>query len=512
MQGGPTTRERMHVMGEARNWLFEPSFNRSIKVRRTDQRLTSDAGVLLLREADHRLGLVESLARRMSDPRNPNLIRYTLTELLRERLYALAQGYRAQDDLDRLAHDPAFKMAVWDRPGEQVLNERLASQPTLSRLLDTVAAVADNRQVLRDGLADWMVRYVRGSGQDRAVRHGTVDVDSFPIEVHGQQPGGAYNGYYRETVYHPLLASFAVEGNYDSGFHGYRLGNGFLHAVLRGGTAHTAEGAVRFMQEVVRKCADLAYVLDFRLDAGFTHGEVVDYLTEHKQRFIGRLRNNPVLDRLAEPYLKRAPGRPPKEGYEDVFELGPHQAESWKHPQRLLLVVVDQPDPVSGQLNLLPHYFFLVTNRPAEELSGEAALAHYRRRGTFEDRLGEFNAAVAPRLSSPEFEENEATLLLALLAFNLASLLRCELEDHVGGCWDLARFQRSALKAGARVVKGSRRLLMDVAEAVAPLWESLLERLRRWTLPKRWPTPRGPACRSWTPPPRHAFLREVLRL
>ena len=170
MQGRPTARERIQAMGEARNWLFEPSFNRSIKVRRTGQRLTSDAGVLLLREADHRLGLVESLARRMSDPRNPDLIRYTLTELLRERLYALAQGYRAQDDLDRLAHDPAFKMAVWDRRGEQLLNERLASQPTLSRLLDTVAAFADDRQVLRDGLADWMVRYVRGSGQDRAVQ------------------------------------------------------------------------------------------------------------------------------------------------------------------------------------------------------------------------------------------------------------------------------------------------------------------------------------------------------
>jgi len=497
-------------MGEGQKWFFEPTFNRSIKIRQKDQRLTSDAGVLLLREADHRLGLVESLAQRMIDPRDPAKVRYTLTELLRERLYALAQGYRAQDDVDRLAHDPALKMAVWDRPGEQVLDERLASQPTQSRLLDTVSANPQNRQALRESLADWLIRYVRADA-DRSVRHGTVDVDSFPIEVHGGQPGGAYNGYYKETVYHPLLASFSVEGNYDSGFHGYRLGNGFLHAVLRRGTAHTAEGALRFMQEVVRKCAELAYVLDFRLDAGFTHGLVMDDLTERMQRFIGRLRNNPVLDRLAEPYLTRPVGRPPKDGYEDVFELGLHQAESWKHPQRLLLVVVDQPDPVTGQLNLLPHYFFLVTNRSVQELGGEAALAHYRNRGTFEDRLGEFNATVGPRLSSPRFEENEATLLLALLAFNLASLLRGELEDGTGGCWDLGRFQRSVLKAGARVVKNSRRLLVDLAEAVAPLWESVLNRLRRWELPARLRN-RGPACRIWIPPPPHAFVREVLRV
>jgi hypothetical protein len=53
-------------MGEGQEWLFEPTFNRSIKVRQKDQRLTSDAGVLLLREADHRLGLVASLAQRMT--------------------------------------------------------------------------------------------------------------------------------------------------------------------------------------------------------------------------------------------------------------------------------------------------------------------------------------------------------------------------------------------------------------------------------------------------------------
>ena len=58
-------------MGEAQEWLFEPTFNRSIKVRQKDQRLTSDAGVLLLREADHRLGLVESLAQGMTDPAIP---------------------------------------------------------------------------------------------------------------------------------------------------------------------------------------------------------------------------------------------------------------------------------------------------------------------------------------------------------------------------------------------------------------------------------------------------------
>ena len=424
----------------------------------------------------------------------------------------MAQGYRAQDDLDRLAHDPALKMAVWDRPGRRVLDERLASQPTQSRLLDTLATTG---RIAKRCAKRWPIGWcatceapVQIERFGRAPSTWTASRSKCMANSRAEPTTAIIKR--RSTVRSwPVFRCAAIT---TAAFTASGWETASCMPLLRRGTAGSAEGALRFIQEVVRKCASLAYVLDLRLDAGFTHGLVMDYLTEHKWRFLGRLQGNPVLDRLAEPYLKRPAGRPPKEGYEDVFELGMHQAESWKHPQRLLLVVVDQPDPVTGQLNLLPDYFFLVTNRPVEEISGEASLAHYRRRGTFEDRLGEFNAAVAPRLSSPEFEENEATLLLALLAFNLASLLRGELEDHLGGCWDLGRFQRSVLKAGARVVKGSRQLKVDLAQAVVPLWEHLLNRLRRWMLPARWSARRGPACRSWVPPPRHAFLREVLRL
>lgn len=87
--------------------------------------MTSDAGVLL-READHRLGLIESLAPQLQDARDPDLVRYQLPELLRQRIYSLALGYSAQDDLDRLAHDPAMRMASWNRPGEEVAVRPLA--------------------------------------------------------------------------------------------------------------------------------------------------------------------------------------------------------------------------------------------------------------------------------------------------------------------------------------------------------------------------------------------------
>ena len=498
-------------MGEAQKWLFEPSFNRAVKVRASDERITSDGGFLLLREADHRLGLTESLADRLHDPRRPDLIRYQLVELLRERLYALAQGYSAQDDADRLAHDPAMKMAVWDRPGQQPLEERLASQPTQSRLIDILTLTPGNRAALRDSLGEACQRHLRATGGDHAARKVTIDIDSFPILVHGRQPGAAYNGHYQETVYHPLVASYSVAGGYDSMQDGHRLGNGFVHALLRQGQVHTAQGVKRFMQEVVRLSKSLGHVLDFRIDAGYTDGATLDFLTDEKLRFLGRLKSNPVLDRLAAPHLWRPVGRPPKEGYEEVIELGWHQAESWRHPQRLLLVIVDRPDPKTGQLNLLPDYFFLVVGWKQEELDGFAALAHYRRRGTFEDRLGEFQQAIGPHLSHDDFPANEALLRLSLLAFNLASTLRIEYEASAGSCCDLGRFQRDVLKAGGRVVKQSRRLVLHVARVVAPFWERIIACLRRWKFPARFPQPRGARPRAWLPPPRHAFLREVRR-
>ena len=140
-------------MGESQGRLFEPTFNRSVKISESDDRITSDAGVLIIREADHRLGITESLASQLRDPRNQGLIRYQMVELLRERVYGLAMGYATQDDADRMAHDPAMKLAAWDRPGEQALDERLASQPTQSRLIAYLAHDRQNRIAVRDSLA-----------------------------------------------------------------------------------------------------------------------------------------------------------------------------------------------------------------------------------------------------------------------------------------------------------------------------------------------------------------------
>ena len=200
-------------------------------------------------------------------------------------------------------------------------------------------------------------------------------------------------------------------------------------------------------------------------------------------------------------------------GYETVIDLGrdSYKAETWRHSQRLILVVVDKPDPKTGQLDFFPHHFFLVTSWRDSVRSAEEVLEHYRGRGTFEDRIGEFQRTISPLLSSPHFEENEASFLLSQLSFNLLSIIRGEIEAGSDNGWGLSRLQKTVLKTGARITKGARRLIVDIALAVVPLWDLLFKRFALWRLPARWPAPRGPQKRPWVAPPEHAHLHLVVR-
>lgn len=497
-------------MGERHGWLYEPTFNRSVKLRQADHRISDNAGALLLREFDHRLGLTADLAAELSDPRNPDRIRYQQVELLRQHLYALALGHVHQDDHDAIAHDPAVKLAVWDRPGEAGLDERLASQPSDWRLVDRLSS-KPHRRALREALAESVRRHQRAAGAGRKVACGTIDIDPFPVEVHGRQQGGAYHGYYRKTIYLPIVAGFSAEGTYEAP----RLGEGFTHAVLRRGNCASAEGAVRFIRETIRKGRGLAVQLDARIDAGLVEGPTLDAFDDEAVPVVGRIKANAVLDRLAEPFLSRRPGRPTKDGDEFAMELGTYQAARWTRPYRLVLVVVDLPDPKTGLRELFPRYFFLITNWPRERMSAWDLLEHYRKRGTFEDRLGEFNACVGNGLSAGAFEANETALLLKLLAVNLAGMVRGELEG-AGGGWDLKRVQQTVLKTGARVAKHSGRLLVDISRAAGTLWGRVLARVARWWRDPSWARDpagrrRGPRPHPWVPPPSHAHLSLVLR-
>lgn len=81
-------------------------------------------------------------------------------------------------------------------------------------MIDILTCTRGNRGALRDAHCESCERHLRATGGGHAARKVTIDIDSFPILVHGQQPGAPYNGHYRETVYHPLLASYSMAGKF----------------------------------------------------------------------------------------------------------------------------------------------------------------------------------------------------------------------------------------------------------------------------------------------------------
>ena len=159
---------------------------------------------------------------------------------------------------------------------------------------------------------------------------------------------------------------------------------------------------------------------------------------------------------------------------------------------------------------MFPHYFFLITNWPVRQRTPWQLVEHYRKRGTFEDRLGEFNDAIGGGLSADSFAANEASLLLKMLAFNLAGIVRAQLEQTSPNGWDLRRVQQTVLKAGARVSRHAGRLVVDLAAAVGRLWGRVLDGIRCWWRDAKWGR-NGPKPLRWVPPPEHAHLRLVLR-
>lgn len=475
-------------MGEAKDSVGRVSFNGSIRIEGRPERLTALAGAVLLRETDERIGFIAALAAKVEDPRNPDWITHPMVELVRARLYAMALGERDQDDLDDLRDDPALRLAVSERRGDAPLRAQeeesrvpdgLASQPTQSRLVETLSSAA-NLAVLGDALFGLAATSHRRLRRSERARRGTIDVDSSAIETHGDQPGSAYNGHYKTTCYHPLIAMLASTGDW-------------LGVELRPGQVHTSVGLDEFLMPLIERTEkEICQVASVRADAGMPGGPLLDKLDARKIGYVMRLATNDVLKELAAPHLVRPVGRRPNETRTWSVELS-YQAGTWSHARRVVLVVEDEP----GELFL--HHFFLLTSWDAAQMPAEELLAFYRERGTMEGHIGDLKSTLRPALSSTSrmkshingerienpgeprdgYACNAANLLLFALAYNLANLVRRVTAKATGEPWRLRRMRDTMLRVPARVVLHARRVVVVLREEAAPLWAKFLRRLER---------------------------------
>ena len=462
---------------------IQPSFNRSIRIEGRPERLTAETGALLLREADQRLGLTRDMAAKLYDPRR-GPVYHTFTELLRTAVMLPALGWRDQDDADFLRHDAALRVAVSDDRGVTPLVDDvsalggLASQPTLSRLHESLSSES-NRAILREFLLEGAARRLKAGNNGHRQRYVTLDVDSFPVEVDGHQPGAEYNGHYGATIFHPLIATAAELGD-------------ILDVKLRPGTSHTAEGGLEFILALIKAArAKLCQVAAVRMDAGFPDDETLSGLEAESVPYVARIKNNAVLDKLAEPYLTRPVGRPTLDARMWTVELS-YQAASWSKERRVVLVVQEQP----GELFL--HHFWLVTSWTAAEMSADELLPHYRQRGTAEGTFGELMDAIQPALSSNKrpkshyrgrqlpaekrlnlsFFTNEVRLILAALAYNLAHAVRSVAESALGVGLSIKRVRERFLRVASRFTLHARRMIVIIAHDVRERWDAIWRALR----------------------------------
>ena len=157
-------------------------------------RLSSDGGVIVLREIAARLGLAQAITARLRDERDPTRVQHSYVEMAQARMLMIAAGYEDCDDIDALRTDPALKIACGRCP---VTGADLMSQPTLSRLEN----LADWRALARIGLGgiDLYCRSFKTPPQ-----HIVLDIDDTDDPVHGQQELALFNAHYDCTCFQPI--------------------------------------------------------------------------------------------------------------------------------------------------------------------------------------------------------------------------------------------------------------------------------------------------------------------
>jgi len=175
------------------------SFNSSLKVDFQGSRVTSDGGLVLVRELDERLGLSELMERHLSDSRRGKNIQLPLADLLRQSIYSRLAGYEDVNDAARLSQDPTFRLIgsrkIWERGA--ALTSRLQSFET------EVLTQADNLA----GLAALNRELIGRAEAIDSSRRTVLDMDSTEVAVYGQQEQSAYNGHFESTCYHRCCCS-----------------------------------------------------------------------------------------------------------------------------------------------------------------------------------------------------------------------------------------------------------------------------------------------------------------
>jgi len=440
-------------VGEEQNHPFQLSFNASLKVAFQGSRVTSDGGLILVRELDERLGLSELVQQHLTDPRGKNT-QLPLADLLRQSVYSRLAGYEDVNDAQQLSQDPTFRLIgsekIWKRGAALTSGLQSFETEVLAQEENVAGLEAINRE---------LIAKAETIGSPKRV---VLDMDSTEIPVYAEQEQSAYNGHFESTCYHPLLL-FNREGD-------------CLAAKLRPGNVHSAEGWEEVLVPEIERQQEMGKEVAFRADAAFAKPEVYEALEERGVKYAIRIPANDSLERDIAELLPRPVGRPSQKPLVE-YKRFLYQAASWKTARR----VVAKVEHHAGEL--FPRVGFIVTNLT---LPSRAVVRFYNKRGTSEQWIKEGKQAVKmTRLSCHRFRPNEVRLWLSVIAYNLGNLWRrLALPRRIDG-WSLTSLQQRLVKTGGRLVKHARYYWLLLAEShlTRRLFASMVRRIELLPLP-----------------------------
>lgn len=407
-----------------------------LEVKFSGEQLSSDGGILLARQAEEKVKIIQGMTERISDTREQHKITHSMEQLIQQRVLQIASGYEDAIDSNQMRKDPILKIAC-NRLPKDAEEEMLASQATMTRLENRITK-QENKSMRRLFVEKYIEQHK--SAPEEIV----LDIDGWDAPTHGEQQMSFFHGYYDHQIYYPVLINEAKSG--------YPL-----VLQLRAGNSHAGKGVASILRwlfwRLKREWAGVKIIL--RGDGGFSLPEIIKVCERSDVGYVCGFSSNAVLKRKVADLVERARLQYCRTGekarlFDDVY----YKAGTWSEPRRLVMK--------AEWLEKGANPRFLITNleQPPQELYDD----FYVQRGAdSEHRIKEFKLGIkAGRLSCHSFTANQFRLLLAQAAYILMLTIRQAAAATGLAKAQVIRLRDSLLKWAAHVKVSVRRVLVQL--------------------------------------------------
>jgi len=428
--------------------LFKGISNKKIEADFKGGEVSSDAGLLFLREVENRIGLISKMTDSLRDRRHPGYVKHDLLELFKQRVFQIACGYEDGNDSNELREDPVMKIACERLPDDE---KALASQPTISRFENGISRTDLYR--IAEVFVDVFIQSYSEPPEGII-----LDIDDTDDLTHGHQQLTLFNAYHGDYCYMPI---HIYEG---------RSGK-LITTVLRPGKRPTGKQIVSILKRVVKKIRqawpEVGIIL--RADAYYSCPAVFDFCEDNDMKYVLGFKSLSPLVRQIKPFIQEVSQRFKLERHPSkMFTEILYKAKSWPKVRRVIAKI---------EYNALgSNTRFIITN-----------LEHWNRRfiyqtvysgrGAMELMIKEHkNHLLSDRTSCTSFSANQFRLFLHSAAYVLLHTFR---RLHLKGTeWASAQFDTIRLKIikiGARIRQLSRKIRIHLPTSFP--WKGELQKI-----------------------------------